>query len=940
MPRRTPSLHGLFPRALAGAVVAAAAGLLLAGGLAARQDEDATKPQPGKQRRRPVEQEDVKPPPRKVIRVDDEDNPPPAKKAPPAPRPPLDLGQASRQDRRPAVRVLAAKVAVPHDIVVFGSDRSQAVEPVKPYLGDAPALRRAAEKGRRIPMTYLDAEGAAATTNDVNPSTLRRVRHYEDLALDAVREFREEQKQLRPDDPRRLPPDERLAVEEGVLSAVVRFHQSALDRGVRDPNDDRWPDVETKVKGELFDVLLQRLKALTDNERWDEAFELTRRLARDYPDLQQQKQIAQPLADLLERALRRGVSGAEVSEAVRRMQQLQEQFPNNDALKPISESLKQQARALFDEVRKLAKNPKTRPEAVDLWKRAVAAAPADRELRSFGRQLLLQTTVLRVGVRELPTHLSPAWAATDAERRAVELLFEGLVKLTCDAAGNAHYDPGLAEGRPQVITLGRAVDLARNAFWADNEALGLANKPITSGDVYATLKMLQEHDKARATGRPWVWGELLDTAPPLSDPSRVVVKFKQGYVDPLSALTFKVMPQELPESAPADSEAFARNPVGSGPYLLNPDRKEDDHRPCVTFVANPAFAARASKLGQGLPHIQEIRFIKYTDPVAELKRGKDRLHLILDLSAKQAAELAGQQAALQVRVAPQPRLTRPNQRVYFLGVSPACQALRKPEARRALAHAINREVLLDDFFRAPKGGAGQLGRLHATLAAPYPVGAWPSLAAGAAAAGGAAAGGANGAGKAGLYDLLKARALADQVKGDFRGALRLIYPEGDPALDSAMKMLCEQVSEDLKEQGVKLTPKPLPPRDWREAVEGGGGSSYDLAYWQYDYPDETFWLKPLLAPFTTATNAFGEWGELGKLLQQIQDRRDFGAIQQWTRQLVAALDVQMPVVPLWQLDPLFALSDDVTVRPFDPNLVFTDVEQWTLKGQAAGNGGE
>ena len=36
---------------------------------------------------------------------------------------------------------------------------------------------------------------------------------------------------------------------------------------------------------------------------------------------------------------------------------------------------------------------------------------------------------LRVGVRSLPKFLSPGWAVTDSERRAVELMFEGLMKV-------------------------------------------------------------------------------------------------------------------------------------------------------------------------------------------------------------------------------------------------------------------------------------------------------------------------------------------------------------------------------------------------------------------------------------------------------------------------------------------------------------------------------
>ena len=39
----------------------------------------------------------------------------------------------------------------------------------------------------------------------------------------------------------------------------------------------------------------------------------------------------------------------------------------------------------------------------------------------------------------------------------------------------------------------------------------------------------------------------------------------------------------------------------------------------------------------------------------------------------------------------------------------------------------------------------------------------------------------------------------------------------------------------------------------------------------------------------------------------------------------------MPFIPLWQLDPLAAVSNGVVAPPFDPLLVFTDAERWKLK---------
>src|SRR5262249_38875537 len=153
------------------------------------------------------------------------------------------------------------------------------------------------------------------------------------------------------------------------------------------------------------------------------------RLARDYPALDEQKRIAAPLAALLERALKRGVSVPEMGDALRRMQQLQGTFPHKPALAPIAESPRQRAHEMAARAQGRAKGTPQRQEPKALARHALQAAPNSTEIRTVWRNLVQRATVLRVGVRELPTYLSPAWAATDAERRAVELLFEGLVKL-------------------------------------------------------------------------------------------------------------------------------------------------------------------------------------------------------------------------------------------------------------------------------------------------------------------------------------------------------------------------------------------------------------------------------------------------------------------------------------------------------------------------------
>src|SRR5207248_721255 len=104
---------------------------------------------------------------------------------------------------------------------------------------------------------------------------------------------------------------------------------------------------------------------------------------------------------------------------------------------------------------------------------------------------------------------------------------------------------------------------------------------------------------------------------------------KQGLLDPLSLMTFKVLPAEpWPEQilTPNDETRFAQSPVGSGPYQLGKPGTAGG-RPYASFVASPNYSARSGKAD--LPRIREVQFIQSPDPVVDLRAGN--LDLVVDL---------------------------------------------------------------------------------------------------------------------------------------------------------------------------------------------------------------------------------------------------------------------------------------------------------------------
>jgi peptide/nickel transport system substrate-binding protein len=854
-------------------------------------------------KKRTEEEEDTGRSPKKVITVGDED-------APAKPLPArlsaagFDLGVAAKQAKNPHVAKLYRSLAIPYDRFIFASHEEHVV-PIAAYVADNP---QAYWKRGGVEIQQLDADGKPGRKHNPSAQTLQSVRHYEQLAMDAVDEFLIERAKDASNEA--LSREEQLTAAEMVLAAAVRFHDSAMSTGARKGSE--WNDaVYVPLKNRLLDIQLEQLKALADAGQWQPAFNLAVVLVREHRGIAEHQRIAKPLIDLLNASFNKGInSGEGTRQAFRRLRELENQFPDRSVFRPISEGLRKHADKLFA----LAKDyvdKKDPDKALEAIAQAVELAPDRVELRLFQRSLMQKHRILRVGVRNLPVHLSPVLATTDSELRAVELLFESLVKYSVDAAGNARYVPGLAEGRPQVEALTRNFLLPYNARWSNGQEL-------TAFDIRATVDWAKLE---KGNGIPAYWASLLHEVIVGGNPYRVKLSMAQGYFEPLSLMSFKVMPADMP----VDSEAFALNPVGSGPYRFDDKVSDEGGRKCVSFIFNSLYGLRHGK--EGLPRIREVRFFAYkpydskddnaTDEFERLATSAP-LDMMLDLTPAHAAAIAKRAGAASVYV-PRPADSHwPNRRIYFLAVNHRIPILSERDVRRALAHAINREQLLDDFFRqkVDKKTEPILGRMHAALNGPYPAGSWacdpkvgiPRI-----------------PGSLDLFDPEAKSQYTAAIAGKVVRSFQLKYPADDPSVKGAMEALCKQLSSLV---GFQAEPVGVDSRQLRKDVEAG---TYELAYYYYDYPDETYWLSPLLAPRPNGLNIFGSQptDELASLFQNVQVHRDFTQIKEITRRIHEIVYKDMPFIPLWQLDPLIAIHNSIKVPPFDPLVVFNEIDTWS-----------
>jgi peptide/nickel transport system substrate-binding protein len=384
--------------------------------------------------------------------------------------------------------------------------------------------------------------------------------------------------------------------------------------------------------------------------------------------------------------------------------------------------------------------------------------------------------------------------------------------------------------------------------------------------------------------------------------------YLQGALDPLAALTFKVLPQQY-RGRPlerADDPVFAREPVGSGPYQYI-GRKEENGVTVARFQAN------ANHVRAGQPEVSTLRAIHllaWKDRLPEL--GQPLPHLVWDVPTEQLAALR-RLGYGEVRTLPVPR-------VYVLAVNQRRPALAKAAVRRALAHAIDRQALLERHFRS--GAAAGEALPHHSANGPFPRDSWAIAPAPRV--------------PQELFQLEQVRSLVKQAKGELANLeLTLKHSDDDPRVGKACTDLARQLEQHFAEGGVKLSLRPhtLSPAEMRQALQQ---RDYDLLYLPLDRADEPWRLWSLFDPQESALRPGGsnylgcDDAKLQSQLRSALQHRSFPAVREIMQGVHAHLYETMPFIPLWQLDTHLAIHASLRLPPLDALALFGDVLEWKL----------
>jgi peptide/nickel transport system substrate-binding protein len=275
------------------------------------------------------------------------------------------------------------------------------------------------------------------------------------------------------------------------------------------------------------------------------------------------------------------------------------------------------------------------------------------------------------------------WMAGDTASSAVgRMIFSRLVRYTKDLelTGDLARDWEIRNGGQTLI-----FHLREDVRFADGE-------PLTSADVAFTWETVTDPDTRTPYGKKYRRVERVETP----DPHTFIAHYGKPYAPALSTwASLEIVPEHRLADANINDTDFSRDPVGSGPYQLSRWKAGQS----ISLSAFDGWYREG-------PYIDEVTFRILPDKTTQF----------LELAAGNIDQM-GLSPALYRRTFPQRPDLRERVATYrylgtnytYLGFNLRREPFDDRRVRRALAHAIDRQQLID----------GVLLGLGERIAAPY-----------------------------------------------------------------------------------------------------------------------------------------------------------------------------------------------------------------------------
>jgi len=271
--------------------------------------------------------------------------------------------------------------------------------------------------------------------------------------------------------------------------------------------------------------------------------------------------------------------------------------------------------------------------------------------------------ILRVALFDNPTNLDPRTSSDVASYRVIEQIYDPLIKM--DSTGTPC--PILATHWDNPSDTVYIFHIRKGVTFHDGQ-------PLSAYDVEFTLKTILDPDLKAPARRSF---EIIDKIT-VYDSLTLKIKLKHPFAPFLSNMEIGIVPRHLVKNNP---QVLQRRPLGSGPFIL----KKWEPDVSLELVANKNYWQGRPKLDgihiKILPEVTtrilaleygEVDFLMNNFPLSYLKRFKKN-------------------PRLKVKI-------KPGSNYVYIGLNLRNPYLKHKKVRKAIAHAINIQSIIDHLM--------------------------------------------------------------------------------------------------------------------------------------------------------------------------------------------------------------------------------------------------
>jgi len=487
------------------------------------------------------------------------------------------------------------------------------------------------------------------------------------------------------------------------------------------------------------------------------------------------------------------------------------------------------------------------------------------------------------------TSLDPAFASTQSNIWAVNMLFNGLVQVDSEL----HILPCIAknwevDGDGKTYTF----HLRDDVFFQDDNLFNDGKgRRVTAQDVAYSFNRII--DPTVASKGAWIFNDKVDKTEPFKalDDTTFQIKLIKPFPPLLGILTMQycsIVPHEIVDHYGKD---FRTHPVGTGPFQM----KTWKEGTVLLLFKNPHYFEVDEK-GNRLPYIDGVRITFLDSKATEfLKFRQKEYDFMNDVDPSFKDDLLTKDGELQAKYQKMIRLQKSvDLNTEYIGCNLADTSqnnpLRKKEVRQAINYAIDKDKMML-YMRNNIGVAAWHGFVPMGIAA-YDVTKVNGY----------------------HYDPLKARELISKAGYS--------PEEGTPPVKlfctSTGEVLANFIVNELKQVGVNATLETMQSKALNEQMIKGN-SKFFRASWIGDYPDAENFLALFYSGYGAPPNytRFGnaEFDKLYKLSFRITNDSIRNELYREMDELVME---EAPVIPLYYDQVIRFVQNNVTGLPNNP----------------------